>query len=193
MLSRLAIIGLVGVWIGLPVGAARALNVMSLTPVAQEASLGESVLVTLQMEFDDPTLGGGVEVLFDESVLEFVSFVFDAGLGDDPSFRLTPSVPTGGNRLVLGFGEFGGLAGSRAVGVFSFDAVGLGLANLSTGPNVQPAGPFVSAASPPDLLVVGFEDSTLLVVPEPGTLGLLTLGSGGLFLLGSRGRVPRTD
>jgi hypothetical protein len=188
MSSRLAIIVMAGVWIGFTAGAARALNLIALTPVAQEASLGETVLVTLQIQFDDPTLGGGVDLLFDESVLGFVSFEFDAGLGDDPAFRLTPSGPTGGNRLVLGFGDFAGLAGSRAVGTFTFDAVGLGTANLSTGPNAAPAGPFVSAASPPDLLLVEFEGGTVSVVPEPGTLGLLVLGSGGLLLLGSRSR-----
>ena len=121
----------------------------------------------------------------------FVSFDFDPGLGDDPSFRLTPLSPINGNLLVLGFGDFNGIAGSRAIGTVTFDAVGVGVANLSTGPNAQPAGPFVSAASPLDLLLVGFEASTVTVVPEPSTLGLLILGSGGLVLLGSKGGARR--
>ena len=191
MRRRLAILALVGIWISVPVGAARALNMISLTPVAQEESLGETVLVTLQMQFDEATLGGGVDLLFDPSVLDFVSFEFDPGLGDDPIFRLTPSSPTDGNRLVLGFGDFDGIGGSRAIGTVTFDAVGVGVANLSTGPNAQPAGPFVSAASPLDLLLVDFEASAVTVVPEPSTLGLLILGSGGLVLLGSKGGARR--
>jgi hypothetical protein len=192
MSSRLAIIVMAGVWISFTAEAARALNLISLTPITQEASLGETVLVALQIQFDDPTLGGGVDIVFDVSVLGFVSFEFDAGLGDDPAFRLTPSDPAGGNRLVLGFGDFAGLAGSRTVGTFTFDAVGPGTASLTTVSNALPAGPFISAASPPDLLLVEFEGSTVEVVPEPGTLGLLALGSGGLLLVGSRSRARRT-
>lgn len=191
MPSRLAILVLVGVWISFPVGAARALNIISPTPVSYEASLGERVELILQMQFDEATLGGGVDLLFDPSVLDFVSFEFDPGLGDDPGFRLTPSSPINGNLLVLGFGDFNGIAGSRAIGTVTFDAVGVGVANLSTSPNAQPAGPFVSAASPLDLLLVDFEASTVTVVPEPGTLGLLILGSGGLVLLGSKGGARR--
>ena len=192
MRRRLAILALVGIWISVPVGAARALNMISLTPVAQEESLGETVLVTLQMQFDEATLGGGVDLLFDPSVLDFVSFEFDPGLGDDPIFRLTPLSPINGNRLVLGFGDFNGIAGSRPIGAVTFDAVGLGVASLSTSANVQPAGPFVSAASPLELLLVQFEGSTVTVVPEPSTLGLLILGSGGLVILGSKDGARRT-
>jgi hypothetical protein len=192
MLSRLAIAVLVSISIGFPVRAAHALNLISLTPLTQEASLGESVAVTLLMQFDESTLGGGVDLLFDESMLAFVSFDFDPGLGDDPGFRLDPTSPTGGNRLVVGFGDFNGIAGSKAIGTATFDAVGLGLANLSTAANVQPAGPFVSAASPLDLLLMEFEGGAVTVVPEPSTLGLLILGSGGLFLLGSKAGARRT-
>jgi hypothetical protein len=192
MPSRLAIAVLVSISIGFPLRAAHALNLISLTPLTQEASLGESVVVTLQMQFDESTLGGGVDLLFEESILAFVSFDFDPGLGDDPGFRLDPTSPTGGNRLVLGFGDFNGITGSKAIGTATFDAVGLGLANLSTAANVQPAGPFVSAASPLDLLPVEFEGGTVMVVPEPSTLGLLILGSGGLVLFGSKGGARRT-
>ncbi len=193
MPSRLAILVLVGVWISFPGGAARALNMISLTPVTYQASLGETVALTLQMQFDEATLGGGVDLLFDPSVLDFVFFEFDPGLEDDPSFRLTPLSPINGDRLVLGFGDFNGIAGSRLIGTVTFDAVGLGIANLSTGPNLQPAGPFVSAASPLDLLLMEFEGSTVTVVPEPSPLGLLILGSGGPILFGSKGGARRTQ
>ena len=191
MPSRLAIAVLMSISIGLPLRAAHALNLISLTPLTQTASLGEPVVLNLQMQFDDSTLGGGVDLLFDESRLAFLSFDFDPGLGDDPSFRLDPTSPTGGNRLVLGFGDFNGLGGSRTIGAATFDAVGLGLASLSTAPNVQPAGPFVAAASPLDLLLVEFEGGTVTVIPEPSTLVLLIVGSGGLVLLGSKAGARR--
>jgi hypothetical protein len=101
MSIRLAIIVLAGIWLGFAAGAARALNIVSLTPITQEVSLGETVLVSVEIQFDDPTLGGGIDLLFDESVLEFVSFAFDPGLGDDPAFRLTPTTPAGGNQLTF--------------------------------------------------------------------------------------------
>jgi hypothetical protein len=193
MSRRLAILALTAALIGLPAGAARALNLISLTPVVDDVSVGETVLVLVQMQFDDSTIGGGIEVLFDQSILEFSGFDFDPGLGDDPAFRLMPSTPAPGQPLVLGFGEFSGLGGTRDIGTLRFEALGLGVANLTAADNGLPVGPFVSAVSPPDLLLVDFEGSTVTVVPEPGTLALLILGSGGLLLHGSRRRPHKSQ
>ncbi len=187
MSIRLAITVMAGIWLSFAAGTARALNIVSLDPVTQDVSVGETVFVTMQIQFDEPTLGGGVDLLFDESVLAFVSFEFDPALGDDPAFRITPTAPVG-NQLTLAFGDFAGLAGSRAVGTFGFDAIGLGSANLTMASNALPAGPFISAMSPPDPLSVDFEGGTVNVIPEPGTLGLLAFGSVGLLLFGSRSR-----
>jgi hypothetical protein len=192
MSRRLAILALTAALIGLPAGATRALNLVSLDPVVDDVSVGETVLVLVQMQFDEPTIGGGLEVLFDQSILEFSGFDFDPGLGDDPSLRLMPSTPAPGQPLVLGFGEFFGLGGTRTIGTLRFEAVEPGVANLSASENVMPAGPFVSADSPTELLIVDFEGSSVTVVPEPGTLALLILGSGGLLLCGSRRRVRKS-
>ena len=51
--------------------------------VVDDVSVSETVLVLVQMQFDDPTIGGGIEVLFDQSILEFSGFDFDPGLGND--------------------------------------------------------------------------------------------------------------
>jgi hypothetical protein len=156
---------------------ARALQVVSLAGPGAAVALGAPVDVEIRMSFDDPTLGGGVEIAYDATRLSFQSFAFDGALGDDPAFRLAPSDGSLEDPLIVAFGEFGGLGGARRVGVLRFVATGLGAASVQAGANVLPAGPFVSVTTfaAQD---VEFEGTSIAIVPEPGTAWLLACGLG---------------
>lgn len=63
---------------------------ISLSPSSQYVALGSQISLQLNMDFtDDPTLGGGLDIYYDRSLLSFVSFTFDPALGDDPFFATT--------------------------------------------------------------------------------------------------------
>jgi len=150
---------------------------ISLEPLNQNAVLGNTVSLQLMMDFsDDATMGGGVDVFFDDSVLQFISFVFDAGLGDDPDFRRQPDVFSG-ELNGLGFGEFNGLSGPSLVGTFTFNTLASGSASFSVAENDFPAGAFFSATTLAAQFV-DFQGATVKVsaVPVPAAAWLLFSG-----------------
>ena len=58
---------------------------ISLSPLTQTVGQGNQVSLQLTMDFTgDPTLGGGIDISYNSSLLSFASFTFDPGLGDDP-------------------------------------------------------------------------------------------------------------
>jgi hypothetical protein len=182
-----AAIALVGALVAPP---AAALNIVRLVPSAAQVAPGATADVTLEIDFSDPTLGGGVEVTYDSARLGFLSFDFAPGLGDDPAFRLSPASGSSAVPLVLAFGSFDGLGGALTIGTLHFEALSPGAAGLATGPNAQPAGPFVSAVSF-DVQAVDFRGASLLVVPEPSSLSLLGVGVAAVAGLAWRGRRAR--
>jgi hypothetical protein len=106
---------------------------VSLNPLVQNVTLGNQVSLQLNMDFTgDPTVGGGVNILYSSSLLSFVSFVFNPGLGDDPFFQRLPDVLN--NELNgLAFGNIDGLEGPSVVGTLTFNTVGSGFADLALG------------------------------------------------------------
>ena len=174
MLSRLS--WLAGACFTLGCASAQAAT-LSLIPVNQNVVLGNTVSLQLMMDFsDDATIGGGVDVFYDDSVLQFVSFVFDAGLGDDPAFRRQPDALSG-ELNGLGFGEFGGLSGPSLVGTFTFNTLTSGSASFSLGVNDYPVGAFYSATTY-ELQLVDFQGAAIEVsaVPVPAAAWLLFSG-----------------
>lgn len=150
---------------------------VSLNPLAQNVALGDLVSLQLNMDFTgDPTLGGGIDILYNGSLLNFVSFTFSSVLGDDPSFRRQPDIQT--NKLNgLAFGNFGGLSGSSVIGTLLFNTLGAGTVNLTLAENSLPAGGFFSAASF-NPQVVTFTGASVNISPVPEPV------SGWLFLSG---------
>lgn len=159
---------------------------VSLNPLTQNVALGNQVSLQLNMDFSgDPTLGGGVDILYNSSLLSFVSFTFDPGLGDDPDFQLQPDVLL--NELNgLAFGSFDGIEGPSLVGTLIFDTIGAGLADLTLVENTLSAGGFYSATSfDPQLVTftgasVNVMSASVTSVPEPSTAWL---SLGGLAVL----------
>ncbi len=130
------------------------------SPVNQvSATAQESLFLDLHMSFEDTTVGGGIDLVFDTRVLSFIDGVFDDGLGDDPNFRCPtdPAAPapidcTPNGPNFVSFGGFPGITGDHLVVSLEFFAA-------STG------------NSPIDFTVTStFSDPTgnPIEVPEPG-------------------------
>ena len=165
-----------------------ALNSIYLTPPTQTVVLGDTFNVELMMDFDDVTVGGGVEIAFDSLVL-FQSFVFDPGFS--ANFGLSSPAPGETVQpLEIGFGFFFGIApfgetGLHHVGTLTFFAAGFGSTQMiTTGSSASSPGPFFSPTDSLNPLVVDFGGATVDIVPipEPSTallfgLGLVTLGA----------------
>lgn len=154
---------------------------LSLTAAPGPLLVGGAAQLRLDMDFSaQPTLGGGVDLVYDPLRLQFTGFSFAAGLGDDPGFRRQPDVAAG--RLVgLAFGNFNGLAGPAEVGRFHFVALAEGPAVLSLAPNVAPAGDFISLQTfGPQAVAFGSAQLLVSAVPEPSAALLLLAGGLGI-------------
>lgn len=170
---------------GLPWAAAA--QSLSLTALPAALTVGQAFELRLDFDFSaDPTLGGGVDLAYDDSRLQYTGFVFSPALGDDPSFRRLPdNLP---DRLVgLAFGNFNGLRGPGEVGRFSFVALADGVASLNLAANVAPAGSFISLLTfSPQTVAFGSTQVQVSVVPEPARALLTLAGLAGLAALRCR-------
>lgn len=166
--------------------AASAVSI-SLSPLTSSGPLGNQVSLQLNMDFSaDPTLGGGVDITFDSSLLSFVSFTFDPTLGDDPSLQRQPDV-TPGLLTGLGFGNFNGLSGPSVVGTLIFNTLAHGTAQLSLADNASPVGPFYSANTS-NQQTVDYTGASVSIspVPLPGAVWLFMGGAGLLGTMSKR-------
>lgn len=124
-----------------------------LSPVNPTVLASDIVDVNLEMDIrGEATLGGGLEVLYDHTMLEFVSFTPDPALADDPAFRdfITPVVSGEGisQNGVVSFGSFDGISGARRIGTLTFvpkTPSTVGIAHISFARNASPYGAFYGA------------------------------------------------
>jgi hypothetical protein len=176
-LLRAICLGIATVFLAL---SAQAANIVSFSaPGISDVQKDQVLDIDVGFDFGDLTLGGGFNLGFSTTLFTFKSFTFDAGLGDDPAFRLKPADDSSADPLTIAFGSFSGLTGSKPVGVLTLIAnepmlLGAGSVLLSAIDNASPAGPFVDATG--GKLLVQYEGLTGGVVPEPSTL--LQLGTG---------------
>lgn len=148
-------------------------GVVYLKPNLEQSSyaIGEMVTLDLMFDFsDNPSIGGGVDVYFDPSGLEFKSWTAEA-LGDS-NFRRAPDVLSG-KLNGIAFGNFAGLPGKAKVGALTFETLQSGSWEIELGENEAPAGGFYAASSF-SLLPVQFNDHTVTVnaVPIPAAAWL---------------------
>jgi len=178
--------------------SAQALNTVSLSPASTTVALGDPVALDLRIDLTDASIGGGVEIQFDVARLQFVSFSFESGLGDEPAFRCEPSSPTAScnesfpGTVEIGFAKpfFGpDFIGTVVVGTLVFDAIAQGSAYVNTDPSAGFPGPFGDPFGSP-LLISQWNDASVQIVPEPVSALLLLSGLSGFALLRRR-RAPR--
>jgi hypothetical protein len=143
---------------------------------ALTAVAGETFSVDLLGDFtNDATLGGGLDIGFDGTVIEFLSFDFStATFTFDTDFTRNPDVGVG-KAEGLAFGRFAGVDGAGIIGTASFRALQAGSTTLTLGVTTDAlkGGPFVSANTfAPHS--VSFESSTVTIsaVPLPGAAWL---------------------
>jgi hypothetical protein len=167
------------VGLGLAVNAQAAVEV-KFSPDVLEVLVGETVGLDIVADFSsDPTIGGGVDILFDPTRLAFAGFAFlGTGLVLDPSFSRAPTAGGAGELLGLGFGNFAGVGGPGTVGTVSFEALAPGSSTVSLRVNdgrVGMPGAFFSAASFSEqtALFGSAQVTAVSSVPLPGALGLL--------------------
>ncbi|MCP4904458.1 MAG: hypothetical protein GY910_05715 [bacterium] len=141
--------------------------------------------VKLQLDFSEVTVGGGIEVTYDATRLEFASFAF----APDPTMLLQtgPGDAETAQPLEVGSGWLilvppYGVSGHLDVGTFTFRPLAEGFAFVATGPSAMVPGPFYSPTPSDDALTVSFDAATVEVIPEPGFAISITLG--GMMLFG---------
>ena len=127
---------------------------------------GLDVALNLEIDFIDPTVGGGVEIIYDATRLEFVSFTFSG----DPDFGLTGPVDDDPNQpLEIGAGWFVtippfGVTGMHTIGTLLFRPIASGSATVFARASEINPGPFYSAATGTPMVVV-YSGATVNVGP----------------------------
>ncbi len=149
------------------VSAAAAQNFVDLSPTQSETIVvGLDVALNLEIDFTDATVGGGVEITYDATRLEFVSFTFSG----DPDFGLTgPAADDPNQPLEIGAGWLVvnppfGVTGIHAIGTLLFRPIASGSATVSTSASGINPGPFYSASSGTPMVVV-YSGATVNVGP----------------------------
>lgn len=167
-----------------------------LVPTSPTQNVGPGDFVTFDVVMDfstdtnglgsDITLGGGFDITWDPSILQFEGLV-NAGLGD-PSFGRDPDILPGLLES-WGFAEFNGLTGPALVGSVEFSVLPgpAGSTFVSTGPTSGIAGPFVSGVDFVTILTVDFNSVEVSRVPIPAAAWLFASGVAMLAGLRRRG------
>lgn len=176
---------------------------LSLQPsVTGPIQAGSEFQLEIFMDFtDDPTIGGGFDLLYDTSLVSYVSgsFLIDPLLFSDPAFTRDDNASSPvANRVdvnalegkIVGaaFGDFIGLTGPSLVGTLTFLAENSGLANFSLAATENPlVGNFISAFTNEEQSV-SFVGTSLQVseVPLPAAGWLLLSGLAGVAGLARR-------
>ena len=163
-----------GLIVGLSISSMTQAASVSLSPQVTSVNAGDNIAVDILIDFsDEPTLGGGIDVLYDASLVDYVSFSFNSSfeslidpLMSCPSAGVCDPVSSVGLLENIAFGNFSGLGGSFNIGTLNFDALSAGSALFSTQANSSAGGPFVSANTW-DVMPVTFNGASVTVSEVP--------------------------
>jgi hypothetical protein len=170
-------------------GISSAANAVSvyLQPETQNVALGDSFSVDVWWDFTgDATLGGGTDVTWNASALDFVSLVFDDNPEFDVAFTRQGIVSPG---LIDGFatGSFDGLAGDGPlyIATITFKTLAPGSVDINLAEDIGGiAGVFVGVDGQPYGDDLTFSGATVNVtggeVPVPAAAWLMLSGLGAL-------------
>lgn len=172
--------------------ASISLQLVDSDPVIQ----GDIFALNIFMDFtDDPTIGGGFDILYDPTLVSYIggSFLVEETLFSDPFFTrddnpLSPASnrvdidTTQGEIVGAAFGDFIGLTGPSLVGTLSFQAEQAGLASFGLQTTINPlVGDFISAFTNQPQPVDFFGASVAISeVPVPAAGWLLLSAFAGL-------------
>jgi hypothetical protein len=182
--------------------SAAAVNIIRLDPANALTDVGHDVSFDLIMDFDSNIQGGGVEITYDATKLQFQSFIFDPLLTDDAFFRCSPATVTPNcNELFPPTIEIGwgvlfspSLTGTRTIGSFIFTAIASGSSLVSLAPSLGFPGPFFDLEG--NAIDTNLEGSSisigLVALPEPSTGLLFAFGLFGIGLDRKQIRAGRT-
>ena len=167
---------------------------LSITTSTPLVKVGDTIELQVLMDFsDDPTLGGGFDIIFDPNLVSYNlnSYITDPLLNSDPDFtRDDNPLVTDPNRVEIqadrlagaAFGNFAGLSGPALVGPLSFTAENVGTAVFSLSASTSSVvGGFFSAVTFTEQFP-DFIGTTVTIVPVPAAVWLF--GSGLLGLIG---------
>ena len=164
------------------------------------AEVGDVVTVEIFGDFSELTnsvLGGGVDILFDDSVLTHIGYVW--GSEGDPAFARDPDIQA--NQLNgIAVGDFGCLPATFLIGTVSFvasvatdDEFGSGgPSNISTAQNNLPAGFWINCATLIDIAAAQFNQTPISIFEPVDTDGD-GLRTAAEFNIGSDPLDPDTD
>lgn len=140
------------------------------------AQVNDILTFDIVMDFtDEPTIGGGFDIVFDTSVFAFDSFVNNE-IGED-GFGRDPDVMSGLLES-WAFGGFAGLSGPDIVGSVSFVYLG-GFGEIQLTATSGIGGPFVSLNQPD--MTIDVQYGSAAVVPLPAAAWFFLSGLGALF------------
>ena len=166
-----------------------------ITPALQSVpSTDGTATLELFMDFTgDPTIGGGIDLVF-SGPISLASFTpsayFDARDPFFTGFSLDPVAEPGGLADTLGgieihFGDFGGIDGSNKLGDLTINLLGSGLADIAMNINTT-FGDFFDTGSNPQVVSLNGANITISAVPVPAAIWFLASALG---LLGGFGRL----
>ena len=160
---------------------------LTLTPSANTVAVGDQLQLDISMDFsDNPTLGGAIDISYDASLFDFISFSFDPAFPTDPGLS---SPGNAGNPILsagsiqnIGFGEFfNGLDGPYVVGTLIFSSTQTGIGQFSISENVLPLGGFISLDGLSEIDPEMF-GASVAVVPLPASALFFISGLLGLMM-----------